>query len=56
MAPRSAATLKALATKSRTIKNHVVGAGKFRQTLPAIPWPVMRPIPAEISWIATIKG
>ena len=29
------------------------GAGKFRQT---IPWPVTRPMRAEISWIVATSG
>ena len=56
MAPRSAAMLIVLATKSKSTTAHMTGAGKLRQTFPAMPWPVTRPMRAEISWIATIRG
>ena len=49
MAPRSAAMLIVLAMKSKITSAHIVGAEKFRQTLPAIPCPVTRPMRPDIS-------
>ena len=49
IAPRSAATLIVLAMNSKNTSDRMTGGGKFRQTLPAMPWPVTRPMRAEIS-------
>ncbi len=53
---RSAPRLNVLARSSRTTVPCSSQGGAWRRRTPAIPWPVTRPIRAEIICTATISG